>query len=195
MSIEYNTEYNEILTKVESYKSSFKTDSLDWFRIAFSDIKVGDKLIIYYYPDSQRYINVIYPKFGDVIKIDSEIQMTNDFFSEKNIERLTLKNQEIEYNASQPWCSYYGNSRGYVYDIYRLENIIEHNTIEELKSIQNTNTDYDKNGDYESYDPYRNLEYNYTTQQYELQINHNNRDYDSEYDDSRDYDSGYDSIS
>jgi hypothetical protein len=155
MFFEDEYEYKEISAKATSYKTILMNQfpGYDWYRINFSDLKVGDKVVIYFYSDSQRDMFTLYPKFGEVTKIEpKEEPMTDDYYSEKCIERITLKNSETEYNASHLWCSYLGNTRGYVYDIYRLECIVDHMVTEESNTNLNMDTDYDMTDPYESYD-------------------------------------------
>ena len=117
------TNYNEIVLKATTYENSLKTNSNNWVKINFSDIKLGDKIIIHFNPFSQLYIYSLYPKFGEVVLILPILELTNDYsIQELTLERLTLKYDDLEFNADHDWCSYYGDSRGFYYDILRLEN-------------------------------------------------------------------------
>jgi hypothetical protein len=177
---EYKTNYDTMFTLAETYRNKLKSETKDWFRINFSDVKVGDFIIINFYPDSQRYIDELYPKFGKVCKIDSEVIPSNNIHSDITIERLTLVYSDNEINAAHPWCSFYGNSRGYCYDIYRLDDISLHPipivNVKENDDSYNMGVDYDPSGAYEKYDPEQN-DY-----------------YESYYSDDC-YESGYDSVS
>jgi hypothetical protein len=158
---------NEIQTKyvqVVSYKDKLITTTKNWIKINFSDIRLGDEIIIYFWPDSQQYIYTLHPKFGQVVKIEPDIQSSNNFYSKQTLERLTLKYNETENNASHPNCSSdYGNSCGYGFEIYRLDDII-----------------YKSNSE-------QNLELNL-----EPNLEHENNELELEYE--SEYDSGYDSF-
>jgi len=114
-----NTEFIE----AERYKNTLKGDNHEWLNISFSELRVGDKIIIYFYPDSLKYINELFPKFGEVISIDPDTQNSDD--EKVTIERVTLHNGVSNIKAYHPWCSYLGDSTGYYYDIYRLTEIID----------------------------------------------------------------------
>ena len=117
--------YSYFDEKVLKYRSSF-TNGI-WISVNFDDIKIGDKIIIEFIPDSQRYIYSYYPKYGEVIHIKSDNEFNEAYFdksffhSSLTIERLILKDEngqeEIGYHS---WDSYYGNTRSYSYLIYKF---------------------------------------------------------------------------
>jgi hypothetical protein len=172
-------EYQQIFTLAESYKDKLITSIKNWIRIEISDIKVGDEIIIYFYPDSQPNICTLFPKFGQVVKIEPDIQLSNNFYSEQTLEHLTLKYNETEYNAAHSWyLSDYSNSHGYTYDIYRLDDISIH-SVNELTSKTNFESinNYNQFKQYGQYDPEQNESLS-----------------DSENENEQEYDSGYDSF-
>ena len=76
------------------------------------ELKVGDKIVIYFYSCSQKYIYQLYPKYGKIIK---NINKENNEFSLRNIK---LKNNKTEYYASHGGVCLY--SDGFEYRIVKL---------------------------------------------------------------------------
>jgi len=115
--IDQYEKYNNMVNKFK--KDNIKSHKFlkKWIKVDYSDIKINDIIIIYFYPNSQKYIYDLYPKAGKVIKIDS-----NDM----NIENITIKPFNDKYNTdklSHDWLGYFGNSRAYDYEIYKLKKI------------------------------------------------------------------------
>ena len=75
--------------------------------IKIENININDNIYIVYMPYSQRYIYLLYPKYGNVISID------NNNIIIKNI------NNETE-NILHDNISYFGDSLGYEYTIYKI---------------------------------------------------------------------------
>jgi len=101
------TMYYKYKNNIVEFKSLFKKKI--WAEIALKDISINDKLIIIYYPLSQKNMYDAYPKYGTVCKIKDEV---ND------LEDIILVNWENKYNASHGnFCIY---SKGYDYKILRL---------------------------------------------------------------------------
>ena len=74
--------------------------------IKLEELVLYDKISIVYTPDSQKYINELYPKFGRIIKLGKEI------------EDIILENNNRQYSGSHYWVSNcYSNNRGFEYDI------------------------------------------------------------------------------
>lgn len=116
--------YNYFNGEALKYKTSFIDG--DWLRVEFDDVKIGDKIIIEFMSDSQRYMYSYYPKYGEVIHIKDDNEFNKAYFdkslsfSSLTIERLILNNengQEIGYHS---WDSYFGNTRSYSYLIYKF---------------------------------------------------------------------------
>jgi hypothetical protein len=96
----------------------------EWTVKNVSELKINDKIVVYFYPDSQRYINQLYPKYGTVVKILSDDEMDidkeilNELYSDIDLERVIISTEDNdEIVVAHPWTSYYGNSRGYFYTI------------------------------------------------------------------------------
>ena len=113
-----DTEYNEKCIELDKFKTKYSTDNNEWTYVNLNDIKVDDKIFITFCPDSQKYINSLYPLFGIVSNILPENSNPDSDFT---IERLELTNEEgKKYSAAHGWCGYYGDSRSYYYSIYKL---------------------------------------------------------------------------
>ena len=50
------------------------------------DLQIGDKIVVYFYPASQKYIYLLYPKYGTIIK------NTNQYIDEFSLMNIMLKN-------------------------------------------------------------------------------------------------------
>ena len=85
-------------------------------QIYIDDIKVGDYIYINFTPDSQKYIYNLTSKIGKVINIDLE----NNMFNLPNI--IILNDDGDEEELLHGSYAYYGNSLGYNYYIYLIEN-------------------------------------------------------------------------
>ena len=72
-----------------------------------SDLKINDIVHINFIPDSQKYINDLFPKFGKIISIDDKII----------IENLDKIYEELLHDG----VSYIGQSLGYSYYIYKFK--------------------------------------------------------------------------
>ena len=76
-------------------------------KVNLTDLKVGDMVTIYFYPDSQKYLDVLTPKEGMIVAIGD-----NNFDYKIKTEYAT------EY-LLHDCVSYYGDTLGYEYTIYR----------------------------------------------------------------------------
>lgn len=95
--------YIEQQELVNNYKNNYKLEN-----ISIDDIKLGDKVIISFYPCSQKYMYTLYSKYGTVIKInDSE----DDY-------DIIIQNEQTTYNLLFGNLSPY--SAAYDYSIYLL---------------------------------------------------------------------------
>ena len=97
-------EYQE---KFDSYYEFIKSKNL--IDIDINDIKEGDLIAIEFIPNSQKYLDILYPKIGTIVNIN------------KNIDEIKIKNMDgiIEY-LMYPNCSYYGNTCGYDYLLRKI---------------------------------------------------------------------------
>lgn len=86
--------------------------------IAFSDIKLGDNVIINYMPFSQKYIEYYDEQkvYGKVFFIDNDANDVLMYHDTKDGETIT---RHIT-SAERLFCSYYGDTRGYDYCVYLL---------------------------------------------------------------------------
>lgn len=85
--------------------SEFLKDN-EWVPVDFNDLNPGDKVYIMYYPDSQKYIDYLVPKWGYVE-------------SGNCLDNLILKLDDELEKVVYPNLSYYGEYRGYSCTIYR----------------------------------------------------------------------------
>ena len=85
-------------------------------QIQISDIKINDYIYITFTPDSQKYIYSLYSKIGKVIKID----LKNNILDYPDI--IIMNNDGYEENILHGSYAYYGNSLGYNYYIFLIEN-------------------------------------------------------------------------
>jgi len=127
--------YNKMVNKFK--KNNIKSDKFlkKWIKVDYSDIKINDIIIIYFYTYSQKYLYSLYPKAGKVIKIDNNNDVDMDdmtideknIFSDYTIENITIKqfnsNKYSTDKLSHGWLGYFGNSRSYDYEIYKLRKI------------------------------------------------------------------------
>ena len=122
--------YNQHNKLAEEFKQKHQLANIksEWVIKNVSDIKVDDKIVIYFYPDSQRYINTLYPIYGIVQKIltDKELNINEEtkreLYSDFDLEKLVIQKEDSdEIVGAHGWVSYYGNSRGYFYTIYILD--------------------------------------------------------------------------
>jgi hypothetical protein len=99
--------YNKQSDEVEKFIINKKI-----ININESEIKIGDKIVIYFTPYSQKYIYTVYPKYGEVIE-DS-----NDPYQEFSLMNIIIKNDKQIYNAYHEELGLYG--RCYDYKIIKL---------------------------------------------------------------------------
>lgn len=118
--------YNYFNEKASKYRESFTCEG-KWVSVDFNDLKIGDKIIIEFISDSQRYMFSYYPKYGEIIHIKSDNEFNEAYFdksffhSSLTIERLILKDENgQEEIGSHSWDSYFGNTRSYSYLIYKF---------------------------------------------------------------------------
>lgn len=92
----------------------------NWISIMFKDLKIGDLIKIEFYPYSQIDLPV---KYGKIVTITNEIADKTIYNDELTIENLYLENEfNKNFCAAHDWISYYGNSRGYDYEIFKYIN-------------------------------------------------------------------------
>lgn len=99
-------EYNRCCDIVSEYHNNNETILTEWKETDESELKLDDKIIIYFSPDSQRYIYSLYPKCGQIVQIRDNILIKN---ANDTIENMFHEN-----------VSYYGDSKGYSYQIFKL---------------------------------------------------------------------------
>ena len=106
----YNDEdikiYNNENNKINNYINNNLNDNQKIIT-NIEELKIGDKILITFIPDSQKYIYNLYNKFGIISSINNdEILIIN---LDENCESILHEN-----------VSYFGNSLGYSYDIYKF---------------------------------------------------------------------------
>ena len=77
-----------------------------------NSINIGDKIVIEFYPYSQRHIYILYFKYGEVI------ENINNEDEETSLMNVRLKNNKTEYYALHDGVGLY--SRGYDYRVIKL---------------------------------------------------------------------------
>ncbi len=99
--------FDEQILKVNKFIKNTPTQ-----QIYENEIKVGDKIIIYFYPNSQKYMYILYPKYGKVI------EDRNNSDEEYSLLNVIIKNDNEIYNAFHCGVSLY--STGFDYEIIKL---------------------------------------------------------------------------
>lgn len=109
-------EYDKITSEINSILLNKKITKVD-----INNVKTNDMIYVCFYPNSQKYIYTLTPKFGKVISCENIKFITfND--KEENEIQIQIKNykNETEY-ILHPGVSYMGHSLGYDYQIYLVE--------------------------------------------------------------------------
>ena len=99
--------YEEQQKEVEKFIGNHNTERVDE-----TSINIEDKIVIYFYPCSQRHIYLLYSKYGEVI------ENTNNKDEELSLINIRLKNNNTQYYALQDGVCLY--SRGYDYSVIKL---------------------------------------------------------------------------
>jgi len=113
---ESETIYNEQLNNIEKFKLQYSDLNYDWVIESCNNLSVGDIIITYFSPLSQKYIYDLYPIYGKIIEISKQTENIDDII---DTIKLLDENGNI-ISASHLWTSYFGNSRGYDYTVYKL---------------------------------------------------------------------------
>jgi len=120
-----DSKYNEECEKLKQFKSVWETNDFKFKKTNFDDLKPKDIIYIEFLPYSQKNIYSLYPIFGVIEEIKPlipTINSSNEQLNDLTIERLILKsNDNNTHQGFHHWTSYFGNSRGYDYMIYRLK--------------------------------------------------------------------------
>jgi hypothetical protein len=75
--------------------------------VNLTDLKIGDIVTIYFYPYSQKYLDMLTPKKGTIVATGN-----NNF-------DYRIKMEETTEYLLHEGVSYYGDTLGYDYTIYR----------------------------------------------------------------------------
>jgi hypothetical protein len=94
--------YEKIQGEIKTFIGVSKTIDLDESEL--DQLKIGDKIIVYFYPYSQKYIYSLFPKYGTITNIKSFENEPIDLLS------ITLKNDINEYNANQEGVGLYSRA-------------------------------------------------------------------------------------
>lgn len=142
-------QYTSNIEELNKFKAIYENKDNKFITVNFNDISVGDIIYINFYPYSQKYVYDLYPLFGTIQsiepinKIDTvdtiDIAYSNN--DELNIERIMLNLNNKIFPAYHNWVSYFGNSRGYEYSIYKLMTIEEFNYYISPPSTSDSNSD------------------------------------------------------
>jgi hypothetical protein len=76
-------------------------------KVNLTDLKVGDMVTIRFHPYSQKYLDELTPKEGEIVEVG------NNFFD------YMIKNSNNIVCLFHEAVSYYGDTLGYDYTIYR----------------------------------------------------------------------------
>lgn len=120
--------YEEQNSDLKNFKKTHETDKKKFIHTNFESLNVGDIIYIEFYPYSQKFIDELCPLFGTIKEIKKTIPSFGDsdmVFDNLTIERLVLTSNGETFNGFHYWTSYYGNTRGYEYSIYKLNDIID----------------------------------------------------------------------
>jgi hypothetical protein len=104
--INYENEVNKIEQLTKNYTKK---------PIQLNKLKVGQIITINFYPNSQKYIYILTPKFGEIV----EVSETANVFDYKFLS-YTSESQQIEL-LFHLGVSYYGTSLDYDYYINEVE--------------------------------------------------------------------------
>jgi len=105
-----NDEFNYYTEQEEEVNKFIGSNCIE--DINEKELKLGDKIVIYFYSYSQKYIYLLYPKYGEIIK---NTNLENENFSLMNIQ---LKNNNTEYNAFHDNVCLY--SKGFDYQVIKI---------------------------------------------------------------------------
>lgn len=81
-------------------------------RINLKDLKVGDNVTITFCPYSQKYLDYLTPKTGVIVEVGK-------YYFDYRIKTDSGTEYESEENLFHEGVSYYGDTLGYDYTIYR----------------------------------------------------------------------------
>jgi len=76
--------------------------------VNLTDLKIGDIVTIYFYPDSQKYLDMLTPKKGTIIAIGDNL-----------FDYMIKMEDDTNSHLFHEGVSYYGDTLGYDYTIYR----------------------------------------------------------------------------
>lgn len=116
-SIEYDKHVDELNKFIFQH-----SDSTHQFKeTTVSDLKIGDKIFIEFYPFSQKYVFMLYPKYGTIIEIIPFDDLNSDSNSDIcPIENIIISNDKISYSISHGFYGYFNNTRSYDFIIKKL---------------------------------------------------------------------------
>jgi|UniRef100_A0A6C0EC33 hypothetical protein len=111
-----NENYNKCIDEIENIKKNKSCTSID-----INKIKIGELIYIIFMPYSQKYIYDLYPKCGYVQSIEI-INSINPFTNktEENYNIIIKNMSNIDENLLHDGVSYFGQSLGYDYMIYLI---------------------------------------------------------------------------
>lgn len=103
----FNKIQNEIYNKITLNKL---------IPVEILDLKIGDKILVNFYPYSQKHISSLHSKMGTIKNIEFD-KLNDDVTS-----FVTIKNykEEVE-NLLHEGISYYGDTLGYNYSIFLIK--------------------------------------------------------------------------
>jgi hypothetical protein len=100
-------QFNKKNDQINSYINTFLLNKEKNLINDISDLKINDIVHINFIPDSQKYINDLFPKFGKIMFIEN---------NQIIIENLDKVYEELLHDG----VSYIGQSLGYSYYIYKF---------------------------------------------------------------------------
>jgi hypothetical protein len=104
-------DYENEVEKIQQLTSQLKKTP-----IKLDEIKVNQSVVINFYPNSQRYIYILTPKYGKVVQVSD----SDNVFDYKIVSYNSKSESESEY-LFHTGVSYFGDSLGYDYSINLVE--------------------------------------------------------------------------
>ena len=122
----FSTDYEAKINELNEFKQKNENVNKKFVHTQFEDLCISDIIYIEFYPYSQKHIDNLYPLFGKIKEIKKTIPSfdkdnKNDiYFDNLTIEKLVLTHNDKIFDGFHYWTSYYGNTRGYEYSVYKL---------------------------------------------------------------------------
>jgi hypothetical protein len=107
----YDRDEIDFNTKINKKLNDFLIDTMIT-KINIEDLKIGQIIVVYFIPYSQKYIYSLHPKFGKIYSVSDNLHEIQIINTDNKIEKLF-----------HDGVSYYGDSLGYDYEIKQITRI------------------------------------------------------------------------